>query len=123
MRSLVQLSDMNPDVSDIIPTWLLNGSGDLHFTTWSQGGLYELDFGSTVGQLGYLRTAFIKVDGVVITLPRLGRQGGEEEIEVSVLLREEDMERLSANERWWRSWLVEDTGQLKALTALEERRD
>jgi hypothetical protein len=106
VNSLVRLSDSNPDLSDITPAWLLNGPSDLHFTSWAQVGVYDLDFGPKVGKPGYMRSTFMKFDGVVNFLPRrrVG-QGEEEEMECSVLLRMDDMERLSKDERL-AAWLV-----------------
>ncbi|KAH7372297.1 transferase [Pyrenochaeta sp. MPI-SDFR-AT-0127] len=106
MASLVHLSDTNPDLSDMTMSWLFNGPGDLHFISWAQVGVYELDFGSSIGRPGYMRSAFMKLNGVVTFLPRRRADRDKEEIEVSVLLREDDMERL-AGDAAWRSWLVD----------------
>jgi hypothetical protein len=105
MESLVHLSDKNPDLSNITMSWLLNGPGDLHFISWAQVAIYELDFGPTLGRPGFMRSAFIRLDGVVTFLPRRRSEAGNEEMDVSVLLREDDMERLS-HELTWNGWLV-----------------
>lgn len=107
IASVVHLSDTNPDLSDVTMSWLFNGPGDLHFISWAQVGIYELDFGTSIGRPGYMRSAFIKLNGVVTFLPRRRMQQDDEEIEVSVLLREDDMERLAANATW-QYWLVDE---------------
>jgi hypothetical protein len=106
IESLVQLSDTNPDLSNITMSWLLNGPGDIHFISWAQQACYELDFGETLGHPGFMRSAFIKLDGVVTFLPRRRTEGYVEDMDVSVLLREDDMERLS-NDPVWNSWLID----------------
>jgi hypothetical protein len=106
IESLVHLSDQNPDLSNITMSWLLNGPGDLHFISWAQQACYELDFGKTLGHPGYMRSALIKLDGVVTFLPRRRAEGRIEDMDVSVLLREDDMERLS-RDPVWNSWLID----------------
>jgi hypothetical protein len=106
LESLVHLSDKNPDLSNITMSWLLNGPGDLHFISWAQVAVYELDFGKTLGRPNYMRSAFMRLDGVVTFLPRRRLGAGDEEMDVSVLLREDDMERLSHNMAW-KSWLID----------------
>jgi hypothetical protein len=106
IESLVHLSDQNPDLSNITMSWLLNGPGDLHFISWAQQACYELDFGETLGHPGYMRSAFIKLDGVVTLLPRRRTGGRVDDMDVSVLLREDDMERLS-KDPVWNSWLID----------------
>ena len=107
LASLVHLSDTNPDLADITMTWLFNGPGDLHFISWAQIDVYGLDFGGTIGKPQFMRSAFMKLDGVVTFLPRkrVGL-GEEEEMQVSVMLRDEDMKRLETHSAW-RSWLVD----------------
>lgn len=107
VASVVHLSDSNPDLSDLTMSWLFNGPGDLHFISWAQVRVYELDFGVNVGCPKYMRSAFMKSDGVVNMLPRKRNQQGEE-MEVSILLRQDDMERLSENAAWF-SWLVDES--------------
>jgi hypothetical protein len=106
IESLVHLSDRNPDLSNITMSWLLNGPGDLHFISWAQQACYELDFGETLGHPGFMRSAFIRLDGVVTFLPRRRAEERIEDMDVSVLLREDDMERLS-RDPVWNSWLVD----------------
>jgi hypothetical protein len=106
IESLVHLSNQNPDLSNITMSWLLNGPGDLHFISWAQQACYELDFGETLGHPGYMRSALIKLDGVVTFLPRRRAGGRIEDMDVSVLLREDDMERLS-RDPVWNSWLID----------------
>jgi hypothetical protein len=105
MESLVHLSDKNPDLSNITMSWLLNGPGDVHFISWAQVAVYELDFGPTLGQPGFMCSAIIRLNGVVTFLPRRRAEMGAEEMDVSVLLREDDMERIS-HEATWNGWLT-----------------
>jgi hypothetical protein len=105
MESLVHLSDKNPDLSNITMSWLLNGPGDVHFISWAQVAVYELDFGPTLGQPGFMRSAIIRLNGVVTFLPRRRAEMGAEEMDVSVLLREDDMERIS-HDATWNGWLT-----------------
>jgi hypothetical protein len=106
IESLVHLSDQNPDLSNITMSWLLNGPGDMHFISWAQQACFELDFGETLGHPGYMRSAFIKLDGVVTFLPRRRTEGCVDDMDVSVLLREDDMERLN-KDPVWNSWLID----------------
>lgn len=110
VAEIVQLSDKNPDLSDIGPSWFFGGPGDLHFTSWAQVGIYDLYFGPRLGEPKYMRSAFMKFNGVVTMLPRrrVPEEQGDEAIEVSVLLREDDMARLAGDEAW-KSWLVKET--------------
>ena len=64
-------------------------------------GLYETDF-RDVGRPRFMGIPYVPADGLVVILPR--RRGGvEEQIEVTVMLREDDMEGLRESELW-RSW-------------------
>ncbi|KAF2108937.1 hypothetical protein BDV96DRAFT_586914 [Lophiotrema nucula] len=109
MYEIIQLSDTNPDLTDLVPSWFFYGPADLHFTSMAGVGLYDLDFGPNLGKPQYVRSAMVKFDGVVMMLSRrrVPESEGDEAIEVSILLKEEDMERLAADEAW-RSWLVQD---------------
>jgi hypothetical protein len=104
MESLVHLSDKNPDLSNITMSWLLNGPGDVHFISWAQVSVYELDFGEILGYPAFMRSALMKLDGVVTFLPRRRVRDCNESLDVSVLLREDDMISLSDNKAW-RSWV------------------
>jgi hypothetical protein len=53
----------------------------------------------------FMRSAFTRLDGVETFLTRRRTEGCIEDMDVSVLLREDDMERLS-RDPVWNSWLV-----------------
>lgn len=106
IESQVHLSDKNPDLSNITQTWLLNGPGDLHFISWAQIAVYELDFGPTLGKPGFMRKAFMRLGGVVNFLPRRRDGDSNGAMDVSVMLREDDMNRLG-DDPAWNSWLFE----------------
>ncbi|KAH7392177.1 hypothetical protein DE146DRAFT_738030 [Phaeosphaeria sp. MPI-PUGE-AT-0046c] len=106
IESQVQLSDKNPDLSNITQTWLLNGPGDLHFISWAQIAVYELDFGPTLGRPGFMRKAFMRLGGVVNFLPRRRFEQSNGAMDVSVMLREDDLKRLG-DDPAWKSWLFE----------------
>ncbi|KAF2118690.1 transferase family-domain-containing protein [Lophiotrema nucula] len=107
MYEIIELPNKNPDLTDLIPSWFLYGPLDLHFTSWAQIGIYDLDFGPHIGRPQYMRTVVSEFEGIVTFLPRKRVEEGNESIEASVLLKAEDMERLSSDEAW-RSWLFKD---------------
>jgi hypothetical protein len=78
----------------------------LTVTSWANLELYELGFGDAAGKPMFVRTPFAEHDGLVVMLPRrrgVVEKGGGEKMEVIVLLRTEDMEKLEKDESW-RSW-------------------
>ncbi|KAF2278851.1 uncharacterized protein EI97DRAFT_431099 [Westerdykella ornata] len=111
VAELVRISDLNPDLSDIMPSWLFDyGPGDMHFISWAQVDIYDLDFGDRLGNPRYMRSAFLEMDGLVCQLPRRRvkeGQGEKEVFEVSFVLKAEDLQRLERSE-YWQSWLVQD---------------
>jgi hypothetical protein len=57
----------------------------------------------------FMRSAFTRLDGVETFLTRRRTEGCIENMDMSVLLREDDMERLS-RDLVWNSWLVDYLG-------------
>lgn len=104
MSDLVHLVEILPDLSSLGPGWDFDNGLDLSITSWADLGLYDADFGDVVGKAGFVRTPHVLMDGTVVILPRQRNQI-DERIEVTIMLREDDIERLCKDEVW-KSWCV-----------------
>ncbi|KAF2246452.1 hypothetical protein BU26DRAFT_520923 [Trematosphaeria pertusa] len=107
IESLVQLASLLPDLSGMEPGWDAINGPDFNVTSWVYMGLYDCDFGDAVGKPELVRLPCLPVDGLAMILPKRMNSIGEETLEVMVVLRTDDMDRLSESETW-RSWLAEE---------------
>jgi len=87
------LSEAFPDVRDfgfkIDPVF----GPDLILTSWRDFSYYDLDFGE-LGKPQWARKPWSRHAAVIVVLPRDKRVDSEKGIEVILLLREDDMDRL-----------------------------
>ena len=89
----VSLSEAFPDIRGfgfkIAP---IHGP-DLILTSWRDFSYYDLDFGE-LGKPQWVRKPWSRHAAVIVVLPRDRSVGSEKGIEVILLLREDDMDRL-----------------------------
>ncbi|PYI16635.1 hypothetical protein BO99DRAFT_464973 [Aspergillus violaceofuscus CBS 115571] len=88
------------DYRGLYPGWEVFGDRDVTVTSWAGVEAYGVQFGGSLGGVGWVRMPVVEgADGVVVVLPRR-RHGMEEGVEVVVMLREEDMLALEEDEMW-----------------------
>lgn len=97
----VAFSDQVPDFEDIGPGWNSQHGLDVTYTSWANLGMYECDFGSSLGgKPRFVRIPYMPyIDGMVLALPRrrtMDPSGGKgaERIEVAMMLNERDMQAM-----------------------------
>jgi hypothetical protein len=93
-----------PDLKVISQGWRSRNGPDLTLTSWANMGLYECDFGDSLGEPQYVRVPYAEFDGLVIILPRR-RKGHEAAIEAVVMLSEVDMATIE-RDIIWQSWTI-----------------
>ncbi|KAE8146206.1 hypothetical protein BDV25DRAFT_143919 [Aspergillus avenaceus] len=96
------------DYKSLFVGWDLFGSRDLTITSWADLDLYAMDFGATLGKPKFVKLSCVEADGVAIILPRQ-RSVSEEMLEVTVILRKDDMARLEDDSMW--QTVVSSTGK------------
>jgi hypothetical protein len=101
VSEVIQLVEDLPDVTKIAPGWNSRNGPDLTLTSWANMGVYECNFGDSLGQPEFVRIPYAEFDGLVIVLPR--RRSEEEKIEAVVMLCEEDMAAIESDDVW-KSW-------------------
>ena len=119
ISSLIQFADAIPDLSTLLPGWNFFNGPDVSITSWANFDLYQMDFGAALGKLEVVRIPYIPLDGLVVILPRRRVAGSAEKqveksgdvdrpevVEVTIMLREDDMQRLEESEDW-KSWLAD----------------
>ena len=98
------ISEME-DFSTLYPVWDAFNGPDLTITSWANLGLYETDFGPTLGNPEFIRVPYAQWDGLCIVLPRKRasiNEGSDEAIEVVIMLRKDDLEALEDDAIWTR---------------------
>lgn len=108
VAELVHMVDGLPHVTDLKPGWDFFNGPDLSITSWANLGFYDADFGEGIGTPELVRIPYVPIDGLAVILPRKRRSNqaqGEEVLEVTVMLREDDMKTLSDSPEW-KSWLI-----------------
>ncbi|KAL8824725.1 MAG: hypothetical protein Q9191_004858 [Dirinaria sp. TL-2023a] len=96
-RALVTLLSRSSDKSIASPTATLDSSVDVVLSSWAKFECHELDFGLGLGTPEAVRRPrFDPVESLVYLMPR--SQDGE--IVVTICLRDEDLERLRADEEF-----------------------
>ncbi|KAF2790991.1 hypothetical protein K505DRAFT_310363 [Melanomma pulvis-pyrius CBS 109.77] len=103
IAELTQLPNLLPSLSDLVFGWNILGGPHLSITSWAELGLYDANFGDTLGKPQMVRVPDVPRDGLIIILPRRREQGTEEKIEIAVYLRKDDAERLDKDDTW-RRW-------------------
>ncbi|EON61793.1 hypothetical protein W97_01010 [Coniosporium apollinis CBS 100218] len=96
-RALATFLDRSPDKNVISFTATLDLSVDIMLSSWAKLDCYELDFNLGLGNAEAVRRPhFTPVESLVYLMPR----ALDGEIAVAVCLRDEDMERLRADEEF-----------------------
>lgn len=94
-RALATLINRAPDKSIISVTAALDLSTDIILSSWAKLDCYELDFGLGLGKPEAVRRPrFEPVESLIYLMPRTL----DGEITVGLCLRDEDLERLRADE-------------------------
>ena len=97
----------------LYPAWSITSGKDLGITSWAGFGLYEMSFGSILGQPTFVRPPFMQIDSAAIVLPR--KRGGFDEeqrdvIEIMVMLHKDDIKALQ-EERLWKLLIAHPVAQ------------
>jgi len=107
---VVAFADHLADVEDVGPGWNSFHGLDLTYTSWANLGMYDCDFGASLGgKPRFVRCPYMPyIDGMVLALPRRGLvdtldRKALERIEVAVMLNERDMRAMEEDEML-RSW-------------------
>lgn len=96
-RALATLLDRTRDKNNIDVTARLDLSADIMLSSWAKLDCYELDFNLGLGKPESVRRPqFVPVESLIYLMPK--RLDGE--IAVGICLRDEDMERLTADEEF-----------------------
>lgn len=96
-RALATFLSRSPDKSVASFTATIDPSSDLMLSSWAKVDCYELDFNLGLGKPEAVRRPqFVPVESLIYLMPR--RLDGE--IAVGICLRDEDMERLRADEEF-----------------------
>ncbi|KAL1988700.1 hypothetical protein VTN96DRAFT_8400 [Rasamsonia emersonii] len=96
-RALATFLDRTPDKNIISFTATLDLSADLMLSSWAKLNFYELDFNLGLGKPEAVRRPqFDPVESLIYLIPRTL----DGEIAVAICLRDEDMERLRADEEF-----------------------
>ncbi|OAL57192.1 hypothetical protein IQ07DRAFT_30092 [Pyrenochaeta sp. DS3sAY3a] len=98
IAEVCSLVDAVDDYRCIFPGWDLFNSRDLTITSWADLDLYGFDFGTGLGKPEFIRMPYVEADGVGIVMPR--KKGKEEILEVTVMLRRDDMAFLEQDSIW-----------------------
>ncbi|KAI1408886.1 hypothetical protein F5Y13DRAFT_171514 [Hypoxylon sp. FL1857] len=108
VSEMIAFAERIGDFEEIGPGWN-SFHLDLSYTSWANLGMYDADFGPSLGgKPRFVRIPYMPyIDGMVLALPRRGPADGEavERIEVALMLNEEDMRALEEDEIL-RSWSV-----------------
>lgn len=96
-RALATFLNRTPDENIISFTATLDLSADIMFSSWAKLDCYELDFNLGLGKPEAVRRPqFEPVESLIYSMPRTL----DGEIAVAICLRDEDMERLRADEEF-----------------------
>lgn len=96
-RALATFLDRTADKNSISVTATLDLSSDIMLSSWAKLDCYELDFGLGLGRPEAVRRPrFVPVESLIYLMPRTL----DGEIAVAICLRDEDMERLRADEEF-----------------------
>ena len=96
-RALATFLNRTPDKNIISLTATLDLSADIMFSSWAKLDCYELDFNLGLGKPEAVRRPqFEPVESLIYLMPRTL----DGEIAVAICLRDEDMERLRADEEF-----------------------
>lgn len=105
IANVFELGRQSRDGSTIFPGWDLFNHKDLSITSWADLDLYQMGWGSELGQPEFVRFPSSAADGVCIVCPRRRGEfacGSQNLIELVVMLKKEHMEALKADSLWQR---------------------
>ncbi|KAL1870735.1 hypothetical protein Daus18300_005055 [Diaporthe australafricana] len=103
IANVFELGRQAGDCSTTFPGWDLFNHKDLTITSWADLDLYQMGWGSALGQPDFIRFPFSAADGVCIILPRKRPEPASDcqnLIEVVIMLKAEHMEALKADSLW-----------------------
>ncbi|KAJ4252803.1 hypothetical protein NW762_010709 [Fusarium torreyae] len=103
IANVFELGRKARDCSTIFPGWDLFNHKDITITSWADLDLYQMGWGSELGQPGFVRFPFSAADGVCIILPRRRADSAlhsQSLIEVLIMLKEEHLEALKTDSFW-----------------------
>lgn len=103
IANVFELGRQARDCSTIFPGWDLFDHKDLTITSWADLDLYQMGWGSALGQPEFVRFPSSAADGVCIVLPRRRVESAchhENAVELVIMLKAEHMEALKADDLW-----------------------
>jgi hypothetical protein len=96
-RALATFLNRSPDKNIVSVVATLDLSADIMFSSWAKVNCYELDFNLGLGKPEAVRRPqFVPCESLIYLMPR--RLDGE--ISAGICLRDEDMDRLRADEEF-----------------------
>ncbi|KAF5553686.1 C-8 acyltransferase [Fusarium mexicanum] len=103
IANVLELGRQAGDCSAIFPGWDLFNHRDVTITSWADLDLYQMGWGSELGQPEFVRLPFSAADGVCIILPRRRVESASHSqnlVEVVIMLKAEHLETLKADSLW-----------------------
>lgn len=103
VANVFELGRQARDCSTVFPGWDLFNHKDLTITSWADLDLYQMGWGSELGQPEFVRFPSSAADGVCIILPRRRVESASPYrnlIEIMIMLKTEHMEALKADKLW-----------------------
>ncbi|KAM0230806.1 hypothetical protein ACHAP5_011278 [Fusarium lateritium] len=103
IANVLQLGAQDGECSTIYPGWDLFNHKDVTITSWADLDLYQMSWGSELGQPEFVRFPFSPADGVCIILPRRkvdSASHSQDLVEVVIMLKAEHLEALKMDSLW-----------------------
>ncbi|KAH7211456.1 transferase family-domain-containing protein [Fusarium oxysporum] len=103
IANVYELGRQAGDCTTIFPGWDLFNHRDVTITSWADLDLYQMNWGSELGQPDFVRFPFSAADGVCIILPRRRAKSASHSqnlVEVVVMLKAEHLEALKTDRLW-----------------------
>uniref|UniRef100_A0A0D2XKV6 Uncharacterized protein n=1 Tax=Fusarium oxysporum (strain Fo5176) TaxID=660025 RepID=A0A0D2XKV6_FUSOF len=103
IANVYELGRQAGDCSTIFPGWDLFNHRDVTITSWADLDLYQMNWGSELGQPDFVRFPFSVADGVCIILPRRrvnSAPHSQNLVEVVIMLKAEHLDALKTDSLW-----------------------
>ncbi|KAH7230227.1 transferase family-domain-containing protein [Fusarium redolens] len=103
IANVFELGRQARDCSTIFPGWDFFNHRDVTITSWADLDLYQVGWGSELGQPEFVRFPFSAADGVCIILPRRRVESASHSknlVEVVIMLKAEHLEALKTDSLW-----------------------
>ncbi|KAM0189173.1 hypothetical protein ACHAPQ_010129 [Fusarium lateritium] len=103
IANVFQLGTQDGDCSTIYPGWDLFNHRDVTINSWADLDLYQMNWGTELGQPEFVRFPFSPADGVCIVLPRRkvdSASHSQSFVEVVIMLKTEHLEALKNDSLW-----------------------